>query len=302
MRFAVQFPLDEPERSDQAVTMSAVARFARTAENAGFDAIAFTEHPAPSPEWLSGAYGHAALDPFAALAFCAGVTSRIRLMTYLAVLPYRSPLMTAKAAATVDRLSDGRLILGVGTGYLRSEFAALGVAFDARREIFEQSLSTLDTLWSGEGGRLVCPRPIQQPRPPIWIGGNSRRVREQVARHGDGWSPLLVDARLAADLTTRGFSSLTGLRSAVAELRDMVADQGRDPATVDVQVKGGMSRVTLAQLGQEHYPARLAELADAGATWMVVHPEARSRAELLDVLTAFGHTVISGPSGQARDQ
>src|SRR5439155_14429093 len=124
------------------VSGEGLARFARAAEAAGFDGIAFTDHPAPSDKWLN-AGGHDALDPFAALAFVAAVTTRIRLIPNIVVLPYRNPFLVAKSAATIDALSGGRFVLSVATGYLRSEFRSLGVDFERRNELFEESIEVV---------------------------------------------------------------------------------------------------------------------------------------------------------------
>src|SRR5437762_5568201 len=99
-----------------------VVPVARAVEAAGWDGLAFTEHPAPGYRWLAEGGGHQTLDPFVALGAAAAVTERIMLLTYLAVVPYRNPLILAKAAATVDIVSNGRFVLGVGTGYLKGEF------------------------------------------------------------------------------------------------------------------------------------------------------------------------------------
>src|SRR6195952_5520352 len=103
---------------------------AKALEAAGWDGIAFTEHPAPGYRWLAEGGGHQTLDPFVALGAAAAVTERVKLLTYLSVAPYRNPLLLAKAAASVDMISNGRFILGLGTGYLKTEFFALGVAFN----------------------------------------------------------------------------------------------------------------------------------------------------------------------------
>jgi probable F420-dependent oxidoreductase len=301
VRFSVQFPLDDAESAETAVDAEKVAEFARVAEASGFDAIGFTEHPAPSSAWLFGSYGHASLDPFAALSYCAAVTTRLRLLTFLAVLPYRHPLVTAKAATTVDRLSGGRLVLGIGAGYLREEFEALGRPFEGRTDQFDSAVETLVAAWSGEavvrteGGEVevgLRPRPVQQPGPPLWVGGNSRRSRRAVARCGAGWAPLLVDEGLARELSTGGLGSPAQLRRAVDELHELVAAEGRDPAAIDVQVKGGFSRVRADGSGTEEHIDALGQLADAGATWVVVHPVAPTRAGLLDVLRRYGAEVI----------
>jgi alkanesulfonate monooxygenase SsuD/methylene tetrahydromethanopterin reductase-like flavin-dependent oxidoreductase (luciferase family) len=123
----LQFTLEMPAGTEFA-TASAIQRLAAALEDAGFWGAGYTDHPAPSRRWLDSG-GHATLDPFAALSFLAAVTARLRLMTYLAVLPYRNPFLTARCVATVDRLSGGRFTLVAGCGYLKSEFAALGCQF-----------------------------------------------------------------------------------------------------------------------------------------------------------------------------
>ena len=115
--------------------------------------------------------------------------------------------LTAKAAASVDCLSRGRLVLGVGAGYLRAEFDALGVRFDDRGDLLDQALAGLHVAWAREPAErrqpALRPRPVQRPRPPIWIGGNSRRARRDVARYGDGWAPLMIPAGTASELGTQ---------------------------------------------------------------------------------------------------
>jgi len=150
------------------------------AEAAGFDSIAFTEHPAPSQKWMAEG-GHESFDPLTALALCAGVSSTILLQTYLLVLPYRNPFLAAKQAATLDVASAGRVILSVGTGYLRSEFLALGVDFEERNALFDEALEVMGRCWSQDevvydGLRFKALGQTQRPRPPgpgptIWIGG-----------------------------------------------------------------------------------------------------------------------------------
>ncbi len=127
MKFIFQYPDFNGLEGDM-LDAGPVSELAILAETHGWDGFSFTEHPAPTAKWLSTG-GHQSLDPFVALAHVAAVTSRLKLLTYLAVLPYRNPLSLAKSAATVDKLSNGRFILGVGTGYLKAENFALGVDF-----------------------------------------------------------------------------------------------------------------------------------------------------------------------------
>src|SRR4051794_35272743 len=139
MRFTVQYPLTISGYSSDFLQAAAMVRFARAAEEAGFSAIAVTEHPAPSQKWIQ-AGGHDRLDVTTALGVCAAVTPRIALMPYAMVLPYRNPFVAAKAVATLDVLSGGRVVLAAACGYLRSEFLALGVEFEERNDLFDEAV------------------------------------------------------------------------------------------------------------------------------------------------------------------
>jgi alkanesulfonate monooxygenase SsuD/methylene tetrahydromethanopterin reductase-like flavin-dependent oxidoreductase (luciferase family) len=135
MRFIFQYPDLHGSHGDL-FDAGPITELAAAAEANGWDGFSFTEHPAPTKRWLD-AGGHQSLDPFAALSAVAAVTERLTLLTYLAVVPYRNPALLAKTAATVDRLSNGRFVLGVGTGYLKGEFFALGVDFEERNTLFD---------------------------------------------------------------------------------------------------------------------------------------------------------------------
>src|SRR6201996_7413437 len=212
-----------------------VAGLARVAEDAGWDGFAFTEHPAPGLRWLETG-GHQTLDPFVALGYVAAVPSRLKLLTYLSVLPYRNPMLLAKAAATVDILSGGRFILGAGTGYNKSEFHALGVDFDERNALFDEALEVLPLHWSGEPfsytGRhfsardvIARPRPPQQPI-PIWLGGNSKLTRRRVAERADGWMPMLGPDWLFATARTSAMSAGDQLAGSIPQLRAGAGGRG----------------------------------------------------------------------------
>jgi alkanesulfonate monooxygenase SsuD/methylene tetrahydromethanopterin reductase-like flavin-dependent oxidoreductase (luciferase family) len=158
------------------VTPAGMTRVARAVEGGGYDALSFSEHPAPSRKWID-AGGHESLDQTSALAFCAAVTSRVRLMTYLLVLPYHNPFLTAKALSTVDLLSAGRLTVVAGTGYLRSEFLALNVDMSQGNELFDESLEVLRGVWAGgpftyQGGARSG-GPAQRDRRPLTIQGHT---------------------------------------------------------------------------------------------------------------------------------
>ena len=230
------------------------------------------------------------MDPLIALAFCAAVTHRIKLLTHLVVLPYRAPLALAKAVATTDRLSSGRLILGVGSGYLRAEFDALGVDFDQRSTRFDEALHTLRTVWDAkefsykgadfEACAVVSePSPTQLPHPPLWIGGTTRAARQRVARAGEGWMPLLMSARLAQATRSASIGTPEELAVAIRDLKDLVHKEHRDPESIQVQVYSSESTVVGADFSAAAHLDYLGRLASAGANWFVVRPSSAGVAE-----------------------
>lgn len=163
---------------------------AQAADRAGFCYVAGCDHvaiPAERTGTMSATWYH----PVALLAWLAPQTRRVRLATSTWIAAYRHPLETAKVFATLDLLSGGRLILGVGAGHLEGEFAALGVPFTERGRRTDAAIDTVIEAWTTGvvGGMHVEPRPHQQPRPPIWIGGSSPAALRRVATRGDGWIP-----------------------------------------------------------------------------------------------------------------
>jgi probable F420-dependent oxidoreductase len=156
------------------------------------------------PYTVSGDFpgGGDALDQLSLMAFAAARTRALRLVTSVMIVPHRNPVLTAKMLATIDVLSRGRVTVGVGVGWLREEFQALGTAdFDRRGAVTDEYIRIFKTLWtqspaSFEGqfyrfAPLKCePHPMQKPHPPIWIGGHSRYALRRVARLGDGWHPV----------------------------------------------------------------------------------------------------------------
>ena len=191
MKVSLQLPTDNVRLLDEFITAAAVAEIAQAAEAAGADAVNCTDHPFPNDEWMATG-GHHALDLFVTLAFAAAHTSRLRLHTNLSVIPYRSPGVLAKSVATLDQLSGGRTIIGVGAGYQESEFAALGVDFARRNELTDDGIRTITAIWTGESvdGNTALPRPAQRPRPPVWVGGNSRQAMRRAVDLADGWCPV----------------------------------------------------------------------------------------------------------------
>lgn len=271
------------------------------AERAGFTGLSLTEHPVPSARWLSNG-GHQSLDPLVALGFAAAATERLTLLTNLVVAPYRNPFLLAKAAATVDKLSGGRLILGLGAGYQKSEFFALGVDFDERNALFDEALEALPRHWSGDPFSLkglhfdareviARPRPVRDPI-PIWIGGNSRLSRRRVARSAQGWMPMLGGAGLSATARTPAIESLDQLAGMIREVRDAAEANGRtEPIDVLSSYTGTSTRDPGADA--DRHREALAEREKAGITHVVISARTRSAAETRDFLAAFGETYLS---------
>jgi probable F420-dependent oxidoreductase len=308
MRFFLEYPLSGTEDGGAWLEPANMLEFARAAEAAGVDAIALTDHPAPSRKWLD-AGGHNTLDPFAGLAFFAAATSTLRLMTYLTVVPYRNPFLLAKAMTSVDVLSGGRATFVVGTGYLRSEFAALGAGFHDRNERFDESMEVVRGLLSSphefrhEGryftglGVTMSPPPVQKPYPPLWLGGNATVVRQRVARWGDGWAPLTVGGKVLGKVArTAPILSDEQLAGQIREIQDEMAAAGRDPERLDVAAPG--TTLVSADASAEQKIDHVATLSDLGVTWTSVPLVRSTFAGGLDGVAAFGEQVITKTRGQ----
>ena len=177
-------------------TRKLVVECARAAEAAGLHDLWVVDHIAIPPDDAEGSEGRY-LDPLATLAFLAGVTRRIGLGTSVLILPYRPALPTAKWIATIQELSDARLLLGIGVGWMEPEFRALGVPRRRRGALTDAALDLLQRCFAGdeveENGQkfLFRPRP---PRPPIFVGGAPPHAFERARRYGDGWMPMSGDA------------------------------------------------------------------------------------------------------------
>jgi probable F420-dependent oxidoreductase len=246
MRFGIALPNYGPSSQPEILV-----RLARQAEELNVDSIWVSDHlVAPvgvqsiypydrRPDARPGDMGviERFCEPLITLAYLAGHTRRIRLGVSAYIMPYRNPVLTAKHVATLDTLSGGRLLLGIGTGWLREEFHALGVPFTHRGRRTDEYLDVCKALWSGDevqfDGRhyrlprvRTGPRPAQHPHPPLWIAGNSRAAIERAARCGDGWH--------AIDLAPAEITPLIGF------LRERVGAYGRAAAEVTVSLRKGV--------------------------------------------------------------
>lgn len=266
---------------------SELVRIAIAAERLGFAHVSCSDHVLV-PRSRAPAMGAPWYDAAVTLAFLAAVTERIRLLSHVLVLPYRHPLVAAKAFGTLDWLSSGRLILGIGSGHVKPEFKILGVSYERRGALTDEYLQAIRAAWAGNvaefAGRsvqfadvLIEPRPVRRssggPCPPIWIGGNSPAAVRRAARHGDGWIPWKV--------TPDEFEP------AVARARRIAASVGRQTIlefVAPLAVATGDEAQAIS--------ARIAAWRRAGATCFHVGFAHRSLEEFLARIEWFAREVI----------
>lgn len=302
MQFAITHPMHSHPYNPELVTGAGIAQVATAAEKAGFGGFGFTDHPAPTRRWLQ-AGGHDALDPFVAMGFAAAHTTTLRLIPNIVVLPYRNPLVVAKAGATLDLISGGRFTLAVGVGYLKREFAALGVAFDERAELFEEALQVIRAVWTTDevtvegkhfsaAGIAAHPRPTAPP--PIWVGGNTSAARARVARYAQGWCPFRAPALLAQTARTAPLETVEHLASGIDDLRRRLEDAGRDPSGVDITFTNDTGGSPGADdFNADEFLSGVAELEKVGVTWIQVTVPGDSLAHTLETIEEFGGSVIA---------
>ncbi len=277
-------------------------RIAQRIDELGYDAIQVPEHvlmPRRDAEVMGAHWPHAVT----AMSFLAGATERVRLNSSVVVLPLHDPRHLAKQIATLDQLSGGRVMLSVGSGHTEGEFEALGIPFRERGRRTDEALGVLHELWTSPEPRfegeffsfrdvLFEPKPLQRPRPPIWVGGNSRAALRRAARFGDGWCPW----RLGPD----------ELRRSLIELRSL-PDFGPAERRFDI-----WTPTSLLEVGEDHRPlagsrsgARrppegrqalidaIGRVAEAGATWTSVPLRSTSSLEeYLDLLQWTAEEVL----------
>jgi probable F420-dependent oxidoreductase len=240
MRFGIVLPIWQLSMADAEV-------LALRAEELGFDGV-FTPDHILAPAATTTHYGPTWPDPFALLAFIAGRTSRIQVGASVIVLPYRNPLVTAKAAATVDQVSRGRFIFGVGVGWDQEEFGYLGLPFKQRGRMSDEYLRIIKAAWASDvpsfegeyfsfGNATFSPRPAQRPHPPIWGGGLPGVVSEPAIRRVvslcDGWHPL----NLSFTDLEKGWATLTRLAKEAGR-REPIQFAPRNALSLTVSPKG----------------------------------------------------------------
>lgn len=220
-----------------------IRELARAAEERGFDSLLLPEHthipksrrtPYPGGGELPKAYSHTH-DPFVALSFAAAATTKILLGTGICLIPQRDPIVTAKCVASLDHLSNGRFLFGIGGGWNVDEMENHGARYETRFKLMRERILAMKALWTQEEaafhGEMVnfdpvwlYPKPAQRPHPPILLGGSSEHTVKRVVEFCDGWLPI----------ARPGFKA----KEAVAQLRKAAAAAGRDISTLTISVFG----------------------------------------------------------------
>ena len=262
------------------------AELARAAEERGFESLWVAEHshipasrrsPFPGGGELPRIY-YDVMDPFVALATAASVTSRIRLATGVCLLIQRDAIQTAKMVATLDQLSGGRFLFGVGAGWNAEEMENHGTPFAQRTRVLREKIEAMKRLWTEEQasyeGEFVrfeasfaWPKPVQKPHPPIHVGGGWPGAARRAVRWGDGWIPV----------------GLPDLAAKIPELRRMAEEAGRDPASIEVSIYSAPTNADAL--------ARLRDAGIARAVFFVPSEPAEKVLPLLDRLAATAREV-----------
>lgn len=302
MKFILHAPIDAIHPKGDWQSGEGAREIARAIERSGADGAFLTEHPAPETHWLhNDPGGHDTLDPFVALAFLAAVTTRLMVVSNIICLPFRNPFITAKAAATLQVLSDNRFIMGVGVGYQKEEFDALGVPFKERGALTDEALETIRLAWKGgsvvKKGRYFNavgnePRPIPSPPPPIWVGGGSDKALERAANSGDGWMPYFTQPTLNPELKASSVDSMETFAKKVKVLKDRRYELGKT-GQFDIVVGSPFRPKTITRTDSEKFLGIAHELQTAGATWISAILRSSGRASYLEKVAWFGEEIIA---------
>lgn len=308
MRFSVGLPTERVDAPDEFITGAAVAELAAAAEAAGFAACYVTDHPFPDDHWLATG-GHHALDPMVVLAVAGAATTTLRLQTHVFVVAYRNPFLAAKSVLSLDRLSDGRVILGVASGYLRPEFGALGVDFDERNELTDEAIDAMIAAWTNDNvvmsgrhfrarGNTMLPRPVAGPHPPIWVGGNSRLAIRRAVERGQGWLPFPNPRAASRALKTPAMETLADLADRLRFARTHAEAVGRtEPLDVCCALFSRALGRPRADDDDDGRGAALrdevAALEELGVTWVTVQFDGPTRRDWRLQMERFAAEIVA---------
>lgn len=298
MKFGICLPIRIEADAESNVNI------ARTAEELGFDSVWASDHVI-MPESRVGMFSENFYDPFILLSYIAAETSRISIGTSVIILPYRNPVVVAKMIATLDALSGGRVIFGVGPGWMKEEFETLGVPHSARGRMTNEYLRAIKALWETDSpgfegefmnfsGIKFYPKPLQKPHPPVWIAGSSVYAIKRAVRFGDGWHPTWV--------------SPEDVERGIAELRSVAGEEGRDLSGFAYTVR---NRIKIVEDGSEKLPDEkgnepsfvlrgtvgeikeyIAEYKELGVSHIVLDPDVDNADEIFEIMETLAEDVF----------
>jgi probable F420-dependent oxidoreductase len=275
--------------------VQALVGLAERAEELGFESVWTHDHVFNVGHVLDRIGGRPYYEPLTLLSFVAARTRRVRLGTSVLVLPYHNPIRLAKTAATLDVLSGGRLILGVGVGAIENEMEAMGTPFKERGAFTDEAIAVMRTLWNAEdprfdgrysrfAGMKFSPKPIQKPSIPIVIGGISRAAIRRAARVGDGWQPL----GLSPDALGQG----------MAALRKEAQAAGRDITKIPVSIAMSITASTSRRYALGTEPAEIVRNAKAfaslGVETLIISANTSDPSEARSALDMVAREVLPG--------
>jgi probable F420-dependent oxidoreductase len=234
-------------------------------------------------------------DPLTTLGFLAAKTKKIHLGTSVLVLPYRNPVVLAKMISTLDVVSDGRVILGVGSGWIKAEFDALGVAYDKRGKLTDEYIEIMKELWTSDYPEYnreefafsninFLPKPYQKPHPPVWVGGQSKNSIQRAALFGDGWHPV--------GLTPEH------LKEKVAYLNELLPEEKRETfvislrRNVEINEEREFSDDETLRGSPEKIMKGIGEYIDAGASHFVLYILSGDLKGVLQTMKTFSTTIM----------
>jgi probable F420-dependent oxidoreductase len=300
-------------------TPQSLATLARTGEELGFGIISVSDHiiipkainstyPYNESGTFAGSPAGECLEQLSLLSFLVGVTSSAKLLTSVMVLPHRPPVLTAKMLATIDVLSNGRLIVGCGVGWMREEFEAIGApSYDERGAVGDEYIRAFKELWTSDNPAFegkycrfanvaFAPKPVQKPHPPIWTGGESPAALRRAGRLANAWYPIGSNPRFPVG-TPAQFAEYT------ARVKRYATEAGRNPSALDFAYSANWYNDQQAQTlpdGQRRpltgTPQQIADdikrYEELGVRYMMVNLQGETQAQTLERMQRFADRIM----------
>jgi probable F420-dependent oxidoreductase len=314
----MEFGFGLPTRGPMAAPQS-LATLARTGEELGFAIISVSDHviipkainstyPYNESGTFAGSPSGECLEQLSLLSFLVGVTSSAKLLTSVMVLPHRPPVLTAKMLATIDVLSNGRLIVGCGVGWMREEFEAIGApSYDERGSVGDEYIHAFKELWTSDNPAFegkycrfanvaFAPKPVQKPHPPIWTGGESPAALRRAGRLANAWYPIGSNPRFPVGTPTQ-------FAAYAARVKRYATEAGRDPSSLDFAYSANWYNDQQAQMlsdGQRRpltgTPQQIADdikrYEELGVRHMMVNLQGETQAQTLERMQRFADRIM----------